>query len=72
MQEIAAQLGVRVRERRQALNLSQQILATNAGLATGTLARIEAGDGANLSTIAAIAGALGCPITDLLAEKETK
>src|SRR3990172_9938760 len=61
-------LGRRVRELREAANLSQEALAANAGIGRATLARIEKGQhSARYDTLVALAGALGVPATRLFA-----
>lgn len=47
--------------------MSQQTLATKAGVAIRTLARIEQGEDMRLGTLDAIAGALGTTVAELLA-----
>ena len=60
------QIPNKVQELRRAAGLSQQTLATKAGLSTRTLARIEDGEDTKISTLAAIAAVLGVPVGDLL------
>ncbi len=59
-----------VRRRRAAANMTQQKLATAAGLSIGIVASIEAGRTTDprVSTVTALAGALGCGIEELLTE----
>jgi transcriptional regulator with XRE-family HTH domain len=60
-----------VRAARQRAGLTQQDLAVRAGLAIRTVARIEAGEGSGepyLSTLTAIADALGVPVIDLVGD----
>lgn len=61
-----------VRRQRQALGLSQQTLATRAGVSLRTLARIEQGEDARLATLASIASALGTTTAELLAPSDTE
>jgi transcriptional regulator with XRE-family HTH domain len=56
----------RVLRARLAAGLTQQVLATRAGLATRTLARIEDGEDTKVSTLAAIAEVLGVELGDLI------
>lgn len=55
-----------VRTRRVEAGLSQQSLATRAGLSLRTLSRIEAGEDCTVSTLASLADALGITTADLL------
>jgi len=65
-----ANLGGRVRERREKRGLSQTALAQAAGVGRVTLARVEAGSqAASLATLEALARALDLPIADLLAPR---
>lgn len=57
---------------RTAAGLSQQVLATRAGVAQRTLARIEQGEDARLSTLDRIAAVLGLTTADLLAPEPTE
>lgn len=59
-----------VRRARLAAGLSQQTLATQAGISLRTLARIERGEDTLVGTLTAIADALGVPVADLLAPVE--
>ena len=68
MEHVAHETAERIRRRREAAGLNQQILATNAGIALRTLNRIEAGEDARLTTLARIANALGCTVSELLAD----
>lgn len=71
MQDFAyAKTGDLVRQCRESAGLSQQVLATKAGVALRTLARIEAGEDMRLGTLVAIADALGVPATDLVATEK--
>lgn len=56
----------RVRERREAAGLSQQALASKAGISMRTLSRIEAGEDVRLGTLRMLAVALDCPIAALV------
>jgi transcriptional regulator with XRE-family HTH domain len=56
----------RVREHREAAGLTQQVLATRAGLAIRTIARIEDGEDTKLGTLRAIAQVLDLELADLL------
>lgn len=64
-------IGKSIKAARINLELSQQVLATRAGIALRTLSRIESGEDMNTATLSALAGALGLSIADLLAEQET-
>jgi transcriptional regulator with XRE-family HTH domain len=57
----------RLKRLRQAAGLTQQRLATNAGLAMSAIAQLESGHVSDpkLSTLQALAGALGVPIQEL-------
>lgn len=59
-------IGHLLRTRRLALGLSQQALATKAGVATRTLARIEGGEDVRLGTLVLLATALDTTAADLL------
>lgn len=62
--------GERLKELRQRAHLSQYKLAVLAGLYPGTIRYLELKERANprLDTVEAIAEALGCTVSDLLAE----
>ncbi len=61
-------LGRHIRELREAANLSQEALASNAGIGRATLARIEKGHHSpRYDTLVALAGALSVPATRLFA-----
>ena len=63
----AKQLGKRLKQFRLARQLSQAVLAQRAGLSREYVLRLEAGDqDPSLSTITALAKALGVPVTALL------
>lgn len=64
--------GPRVRAVREQAGMSQQVLATKAGVALRTLARIENGEDARLSTVDAIAAALGTTTSNLLAASSSE
>ena len=59
-----------IRARRESAGLSQQALATRAGIAIRTLARIEQGEDMRLGTLTQIAQALDVPVADLLSSSE--
>lgn len=62
--------GTRVRELRVAQDLTREQLAVKAGISARTLARLELDEGpANDSTLAVIALALGCNVTDFSDEE---
>lgn len=61
---------VRLREWRQRRLLSQEQLAKLAGVGTVTVARIEGGQGARLSTLRKLADALDVTPDQLLGEDE--
>lgn len=58
-------LSKRVRAVREAAGMTQQTLATRAGISLRTLSRIEAGEDSTLGTIDAIANALGTTVAGL-------
>jgi len=70
MQHVASETGARVRDARLRAGLSQQSLATQAGLATKTVQRAEQGEDTKLSTLAAIADVLGVGVADLIPAAE--
>lgn len=55
-----------VKDERVAVGMTQQALATKADIALRTLARIEAGEDCNISTLARIAVALDIPLLRLV------
>jgi len=61
---------VRLREWRQRRLLSQEELADKADVGTATIARIEAGQGARLSTLRKLADALEITPDELLGEAD--
>lgn len=63
-------LARRVKELRESVGISQQTLATQAGLSVSAVFQIEQGSKADprVSTVAAIADALGVAVDDLLRE----
>jgi transcriptional regulator with XRE-family HTH domain len=63
-----AQPGQIIRALRETAGLSQQSLATKAGVAIRTLARIEQGEDMRLGTLSAIAVALDVGVSELLPE----
>lgn len=65
-------IGGYVRTARLAKGLSQQTLATQAGIALRTLSRIEAGEDMNVRTLEALADALGLPASELLSAESTE
>ncbi|MDO8670772.1 MAG: helix-turn-helix transcriptional regulator [Dehalococcoidia bacterium] len=61
-------LGTRVRQLREAAHLTQEDLATAAGIGRVTLVRIENGDQSpRYETLVSLAGALGRPVAELVA-----
>lgn len=64
----------KLQEKRIAAGLSQSQLAKAAGVAVGVLQHYEQGtrqiDGAKIDTLADLAAALGCKITDILESSE--
>lgn len=56
---LLAELGTRLERTRLERNLTQEQLATEAGVSRGTVERIEAGHGANLSSFIRVLRALG-------------
>lgn len=56
---ILAELGDRVREARLLRNLSQEVVAAEAGVAVRTLNRMESGEGSNLRAFVRVLRALG-------------
>lgn len=56
----------RIRSERERAALSQQVLATRAGISLSTLSRIEQGDDVKYSTLEAIANVLGVSVADLV------
>lgn len=68
-QDIAgARAGAKVREARTAAGLTQQSLATRAGVSLGTLIRIERGEDTTLGTLTLLAAQLGVGVADLITE----
>jgi transcriptional regulator with XRE-family HTH domain len=66
---LAAAIGARLRAARDACGLSLSALADRAGVGKGSLSEIEHGTrNPTLSTLYALAGALGVPLAALLAE----
>jgi transcriptional regulator with XRE-family HTH domain len=64
---LGARVGARIRQRRTARGWSQATLAERAGLGRVTVARIELGtQDASLTTLGALATALGVPLRSLL------
>lgn len=56
----------RIKAEREKAGLSQQVLATRAGIGMRTLARIEAGEDVRYSTLVALATALGLEVSVLV------
>jgi transcriptional regulator with XRE-family HTH domain len=69
MLEVVMPLKDRLLELRKAAGLTQQALAFKAGLSISVVVHIERGriPDPRVSTVRAIAGALGCKVDDLLA-----
>ena len=64
--ELCRVVGSRVRELRQALNMTMSAFATDAGISLGMLSKIEHGQSApSLSTLARLAGTARVPVTAL-------
>jgi transcriptional regulator with XRE-family HTH domain len=67
MSPTAKQMGMRLRKLRKARKMSQAALAERAHLTRAYVTRLEAGrQDPSLSTINALARALGVPMTELL------
>ena len=64
-------IGTRVRERRKALRLSQEQLASQAGLTWSAIQRLEAGQvtDPHYSTLSSIAHVLGTTVAEMVGEK---
>lgn len=60
-----ARTGAKVKELRLAAELSQQTLATRAGVALRTLTRVEQGEDTRFGTLAALAAGLGVDVSAL-------
>ena len=61
------EVGERIRQRRSSLNLSQQALATAAGVSQNTIYCLEAAEiNPQLSTLQQVAAGLGCSVRELL------
>jgi transcriptional regulator with XRE-family HTH domain len=60
-------IGPAVRRAREARGLTQQTLATNAGIALRTLIRIEQGEDMRIGTLITLANELGITLADLVA-----
>lgn len=70
MRRLLSTLAKRMKERRQALGMSQEALADRSGLSSNFIARIEIGDKTpSLSTLAKLADALGTSVSELLADE---
>jgi transcriptional regulator with XRE-family HTH domain len=66
-------VGATVRELREARGTSREVLAVNAGLGTGTLARLELGrSDPPWSTLSAVAEALGLTMSALASAIEAR
>lgn len=63
-------MNIRLREWRQRRLLTQEELAKKAGIGTVTVARIEGGQGARISTLRKLAAALDITADQLLGEDE--
>jgi transcriptional regulator with XRE-family HTH domain len=63
------EVGRRVRLRREALGLSQQALASQAGLAIRTVANVERGQDATMDTLRRLADVLGASADELLGRR---
>lgn len=62
--QLAAEVGERVREAREAAGLSQRDLAARMGTSQAAIARLEAGGvGATLTTLQRVAAALGLELS---------
>jgi transcriptional regulator with XRE-family HTH domain len=61
-------IGERVRALRSERGLSQQALATNAGIAIRTLVRVESGEDFTFSTLQQIAAALAISVGELIGD----
>ena len=71
--EVAAAIGVRVRAARQQAGLSVGGLASRAGIGKGSLSELENGTrNPTLSTLYALAGAVGVPLATLLVESGSR
>lgn len=65
--DLRGRMGIRLRELRQARRLTQEALAERAGLSYKFVGELERGRGnPTLTTLAALADALGVHVTDLL------
>lgn len=60
-------LGERVRRIRTEQGISREKLAAKAGIVSQTVLRMENGDDPRLSTVRAVADALGVPVGELVA-----
>jgi transcriptional regulator with XRE-family HTH domain len=70
---VSRTLGATVRELREARGLSREVLAVDAGLSTGTLARLELGKSdPPWSTVRAVAVALELTVSELASAVETR
>lgn len=68
--EIQRLVALNVRSQRQAMGLSQEAFADRCGLHRTYIGAVERGErNITVNTLAKIATALGCPITDLLIKK---
>lgn len=57
---------INLRQVRKTKKISQRVLAEMTGLSQQTISDIETGGNTNLATLAGIAKALGCQVTDLI------
>jgi len=65
--------GQRIREARKAADLTQEALAHRASVSLPTVQRLEADrNGARVSTLTALAAALGVPLSDLLSNPDER
>lgn len=62
----------RIDELRRAKGWTQEKLADESGIAVRTIQRVESGQDASLTTVTAIANALGVPVRDLFASLENE
>lgn len=64
----ASELGRRIRERRNALGISQATLGMRAGISQGTIGHIESGRNRETTKLPEIAKALECTVDELLGD----
>jgi transcriptional regulator with XRE-family HTH domain len=65
-------IGANIKVRRLALGLNQEALATELGVTQANVSRIEASDDPKVSTLRAVARALGCEPHELWASEESE